>query len=115
MVLALLLAIRFVLELCLLAAFFWTGYRVAPPGAEVACGAAAAICVALIWGMFLSPRRRVEIGSAGRLLMEIVLFAGASTALMGGGHPWMATLLASAAIADKIALGIVNRRGRRRT
>lgn len=112
MILVLLLAIRFVLELCLLAAFAWVGYGVAPPGAEVACGAAATICVALIWGIFLSPRRRVEIGSAGRLLMEIILFAMASTALMVGGHPRMATLLAIAAIADKIALEIIAR-GRR--
>ncbi len=112
MVLVLLLAIRFLLELCLLAAFAWAGYRIAPPGAELACGAAAAVCVALIWGIFLSPRRRVEIGSAGRLLIEIVLFAMASAALMVGGHLEMATLMASAAIADKIALAIIAR-GRR--
>lgn len=52
--LPLVLAIRFALELTLLAVYAWWGYH----AAGVLGGAACAIAVAVVWGLLLSPKAR---------------------------------------------------------
>ena len=102
--LGIVLAVRFILELCLLAAFGWAGAKVAPSGAQLTGGAGVVICVAAAWGLFLSPRRRIEIGPGARLMAEILLFAMASAALFIGGHSLLAILLMATALINRIAL-----------
>lgn len=73
--LALVLAVRFALELALLAASAWSGYNLVgggPPGWTV--GALCAVVVASFWGVLLSPKARVTLPPAARNLVEVAVF-----------------------------------------
>lgn len=85
--LALVLAVRFALELTLLAAFGWWGYTVAGGGA--AGWALAAVCVAAVavfWGLLLSPKARVRLQPGVRTAVEVALFLVAAVALATQGR-----------------------------
>jgi hypothetical protein len=66
-------------------------------------------CVAgaAVWGAFLSPKRRYEIGPAGRLVLEAGFFAGSALILAYIGWPASAIALLVAALADRIALALI--------
>ncbi len=81
-VVGVLLTLRFLLELALLAAWAVVGWHL--PDAtwqQVVVAAALPIASATLWGVFLSPKAKVELPLSVRLAMELALFAGASTAL----------------------------------
>ncbi len=101
------LALRFVLELCLLAAVGYGGWSVpgpAPLKLVVAIGLMAAVGVA--WGLWLSPKRPVELGSAARLSLEVGLFALAAAALAATGHLGLAAALAVAYAINRILISV---------
>ena len=102
--LAVALAVRFALELCLLGVFAWAAHRLAPGPAGVGLAVAAVVVVAGVWGTLLSPRRPVEIGRAPRLLLELILFGLAAGALYGGGHWRLAAALIAVELIDKLAI-----------
>ena len=88
------LALRFVLELCLLAALGYWGFSVGGTLiVKILLAALIVVAVAGIWGEFLSPKRSVQLPGAARLVMEVVLFALAVAALAATGHPAPAAAL----------------------
>lgn len=103
------LAIRFALELTLLGVYFAWGYSAAGGGlVGVLAGVAVALIVAVVWGVFLSPKARVALHPAGRTALEILVFIGAAVALAALGHPgWGAALVVAdvAVLASLAALG----------
>jgi hypothetical protein len=64
----------------------------------------AVLALAFLWGAFLSPRRRVELGALSRLSIEAAVFIAAALLLLGMGHPWLAGVLVGAELLDKAAL-----------
>lgn len=88
------LALRFLLELCLLAAFGAWGFSLAAPLIiRIAMGILLPVLVAVVWGVFLSPRRSVQLPPAARLILELALFALAVAALAVAGRPTLAAAL----------------------
>ena len=81
------LVLRFLLELCALAALFYWGYRVGGGSIGVVLGLVAALSAAFVWGMFASPRARVSLSLAGRLVVELAFFGSAAVGLYATGHP----------------------------
>jgi len=76
------LVLRFGLELCLLAALGWWGFSVGGPLiVKILLAVLIVAGVAVVWGLFLSPRRTVPMGADARLVMEVVLFTLAVLAL----------------------------------
>ena len=109
--LVLALALRFLLELALLAALAIWGFQLADTIAlRLLAGLAAAGAAALLWGLFISPNRRIELGRVPRLLLELALFAVASAALWQLGHPVPGLFLFAAAAADRVFLIWLRRR-----
>jgi hypothetical protein len=96
------LALRFVLELCLLAALGYWGYAVgATPVVKFLLAVVIVVGAAAIWGVFLSPKRPVQLGGAARLVMEAALFALAVAALAATGHQALAVALGVAYVINK--------------
>lgn len=94
---AILLAGRFLLELSLLAAVGVVGFNTSD-GAAVGTLIAAilVIATATLWGVMLSPRRRLDPPVGIRLAVELALFACAALGLAATGYPaWGAVLFAA--------------------
>lgn len=91
---AVLLAARFATELMLLAAVAVVG---ASLGQQVVTSALLAVAgvllVATVWGLLVAPRAARRLPDRGRLVLELVLFVGASVALVGVGHRSAAAVL----------------------
>ena len=105
------LALRFLLELILLAVLAYWGFHAADAlPLRLLAGLGAPAAAALLWGLFVSPNRRFELGRIPRLLLELALFALAAASLWQLGRPIAALLLFAAACADRFGLIWLRRR-----
>ena len=102
------LGIRFVLELCILASLaILSAHLDVPVLAQVLLGLVFCIVGAAVWGAFLSPKRKHDIGLVGRLVLEAAYFAGAALILAQVGRPLAAIALMAVAVVDRIALALI--------
>lgn len=105
---AVVLTVRFALELAALAVAAVAGW-----GAAGWIGAVAApVAVALAWGAFVSPKARFSLPLAARLAVEAVVFGGAALALWWLGRPVLAAAFGAVAAVTS-ALNAVQERSRR--
>ncbi|GAC1045113.1 YrdB family protein [Rhizobium sp. No.120] len=105
---AIALGIRFALELCILASLVALAAHLAVPiPAQVLLGVAFCAATAAVWGTFLSPKRRYEIGAAGRVVLEAGIFVGAALILNYLDWSALAIALIVVAAADRIALTLI--------
>ena len=105
------LAVRFLLELTLLLVLAIWGFQQADSLAlRLLCGLAAPAAGALLWGFFISPKRRFELGRILRLVLELALFAIAAGALWQMHRPAAGLILFAAASADRFGLIWLRRR-----
>lgn len=102
------LSVRFSLELCLLAIGAWYAFLIHPGIEGVLLGAATVSLLSLIWGLFLAPRRKIEIGQSSRLVLELSFFGTAAAALYTHGHSLLAAILLTAECLDKWAVTVLN-------
>ena len=100
-----LLAVRFVSEMALLAAAAWAaGAHLSSPAPAALLGAAAALVVATVWGLWVAPASRRRLTDPLRLGIEIVLFAGVAVALLGVHLVVPAVLLAVVGLGTAFAV-----------
>jgi hypothetical protein len=102
---ALNLTLRFLLEVCALAALGYGGWQVGGP--FWVRGAAAVLLVligALIWARWVAPKASHPLPDPQRLIPEWVVFGGATVALAVTGHPILAAVLAVLAALNRAAL-----------
>jgi hypothetical protein len=88
--------IRFLLELCALAALCWWGYQVG--GFLLAL--VFPVAAAALWWLFVAPRATWFLPLPGRLLVEAVVFGGAAIGLFATGHPILGAVLAIVAVVN---------------
>lgn len=95
-----LLALRFVLELALFATIGMLAVRLSPTGwLSWVLGLGLVTVTVGIWGLLLSPRRRIDLSLPLRVGIELALFAGAAIGLLLAGHPaWAGALVVSEVI-----------------
>jgi hypothetical protein len=98
------LGVRFALELCLLSTAAWAASQLFSWPYGVGSAVAALIALAMLWGILLSPKRRVEIGHVPRLVLEFSLFIAAAWLLLRAGHAWLAAWLLVIEVAAKAAV-----------
>jgi hypothetical protein len=80
------LGIRFLLELCALAALGYWGWQAGGSTAvSVVLAVAAPLAAALLWGCFVAPKRRYEVSKPVKLGVELLVFAAAVTGLVAAG------------------------------
>jgi hypothetical protein len=92
------LALRFLLELCLLAAFAYVGLQINLTLAVVAPTAAA-----VVWGLFVSPKARFALSRPLWIAVQVVLFGAAVAGLIATENAVLG-LTFGAAVAINLAL-----------
>jgi len=99
------LGIRFLLELAALAAFGYWGATLRTSGALRALLAIVLpLAVALLWGLFISPKARYSAGRPGQVGFGLVVFLAAALLLRERGHDAMATGFAVTAVISSALL-----------
>jgi hypothetical protein len=99
------LALRFGLELCMLAALGYWGWSTGQSAVgRVGLSIGASLIGAVVWGMFLSPRAAVPIGEHAQLLLEALVWGCAVAALVAVGSSRLAWVLVLLVIINKILL-----------
>jgi Protein of unknown function (DUF2568) len=86
------LVVRFLLELSALAATAYWGFATASGVTQWVLGLGAPALVAIVWGLFVSPKAKVELPHPAQFAIELLVFAAAALALVA---------------ADESVLGIV--------
>jgi hypothetical protein len=109
------LAIRFLLELCLLAAFaYWgaeaTGGTIA--SVLLAIGVPLAVCV--VWGFFVAPRALRPLSVIPWVAVQLVLFGLGSAALASRGAQALGVVLFVVAVVNLSILVTLGEPGRSR-
>jgi hypothetical protein len=102
------LVLRFVLELCALAALAYGGWHI--PGPIVTRFLLAMLLplvAAVVWGRWVAPKASHPVPDPLRLVPEWAIFGGATVALAVTGHPVLAATLAVLAAANRVALHLL--------
>jgi hypothetical protein len=106
---ALNLTLRFVLELCALAALAYGGWHVpGPVWSRILLAVAFPLVAAVIWGRWVAPKASHPMPDPQRLIPEWVVFGGATIALAVTAHPILAGLLAVLAAGNRAVLWRLN-------
>lgn len=93
-----LMALRFAVEIGLITSFIVIGVRAVDRGMGWVLGFALAIAAAVVWGVFVAPRRQVNLALSARLAIELALFAAAGIGLALVGLVGWAVILVAAEI-----------------
>lgn len=102
---ALNLALRFILEICALAALAYGGWHFpGPVWLRIVTAVALPVLGAVVWARWVAPRASHPIPDPQRLIPEWVVFGGATVALVLTGHPILGGVLAVLAAANRWAL-----------
>ncbi|MFJ7736220.1 YrdB family protein [Lysinibacillus sp. NPDC097287] len=108
---ALNLAYRFLLELCVLATLAYWGLQVGKGyGFKLLLGIGAPVFIAIIWGVFGSPHATIPINGIARFLLELGIFALALMVLFYLGKPALATVFAMLIVINQILLTVFHQR-----
>jgi Protein of unknown function (DUF2568) len=99
------LGVRFLLELASLAAFGYWGATLRTTGALRALLAIAIpLAVALLWGLFISPKARYSTGRPGQVGLGLLVFLVAALLLRERGHAALAAAFAGVAVISSALL-----------
>ncbi len=94
---ALSLTVRFACELAALVAVGWWGWTVTP-----VLGVALPLLVAVVWGAWIAPKARRRLADPVRLVLELLIFAGATASFAAVGQWVVAIVFAVAAVGTAI-------------
>ena len=92
------LGLRFILELSAIAAAAYWGFTTGSGVTSVLLGLAAPAAVIVVWGLFVSPKRRFELPHPLRFAIELAVFAGAALGLIAAGQAVLGVVLAVLAV-----------------
>ena len=102
--------VRFILEICALAAICWWGWQ---PGRSSASrrllAVGGVVLLSVVWGVFRSESDAiVEVPTAVRILIEVVAFGAATAALVAVGRTGLAVAFAVVAGINEILEYMLN-------
>lgn len=101
------LAVRFLLELALLVGVATLVLQLLPEWWGWVAAIGAVVVVAVIWGLFLSPKASVPLPPPAAIAVEALLFLGTGAGLFAFGFGVPAAIGAVAWILDRIALALL--------
>jgi hypothetical protein len=104
---ALTLLVRFLLELCLLAALGWWGFETA----GWALGLGAPLAAAVVWGLFIAPKARYPVSIAVWVGLQVILFGLAALALASAASTALALVFAVVVVLHGAAMAALGLRG----
>ena len=101
------LALRFLLELCMLAAVAFWGFKTQNNWLmKIFLGIGLPVLIATLWGMFLAPKATRPLSGVSFLSLEMILFATGALALFASGKPTLGWVYTVAVIVNKILLTV---------
>jgi FtsH-binding integral membrane protein len=96
------LTVAFLAELAALTAFAVWGWSAGgSTGSRLLLAVAAPAVAGVLWGVFAAPHAPVQV-AALTLLVKLVVFGGATLALVATAHPRLAIALAAAALLSSV-------------
>lgn len=99
------LAIRFLLELCMLAAVGYWGFKTQTGWLmKILFGIGLPILIAFLWGAFLAPKATRPLSGASFLTLELILFSTGAVALFASGKPTLGWIYTITVVVNKILL-----------
>lgn len=101
------LALRFVLELCALGALaYWGATAKVQMAGRIALAVAAPLTAAALWGLFVAPHARFDLGSVARLAVELVVFGTAIAALIARERSLLALTLGAVYVINRSLIAV---------
>jgi len=102
------LGVRFLLELAALAAFGYWGATLRASGAlRAVLAIVLPLAVAVVWGLFISPKARYSTGRPGQVGLGLIVFLVAALLLWQRGHVAVAATFAATAAASSALLYVL--------
>jgi hypothetical protein len=99
------LALRFLVELAVLGALAFWGFRLEGPVlVRVVAGISAPLAAAVVWGVFAAPRAAVPLPAGATLAVQLVVLAAGVVALARAGRPDLAVVLAVVAVGNGVLM-----------
>ena len=88
------LALRFLLELCALAALGYWGFQTGDTLlVKIVLAAGAPLLMAIVWGAFIAPRAPVPVPTWLWLVLQVAVFGSAAAGLVAAGQRTLAVIL----------------------
>jgi len=101
------LALRFLLELCLLFALgYWGFTSMQGWPLRVVVGIGAPLLIAVIWGIFIAPKATMRLDEPWRLILELVICGLAVAALVSVDRSGWAWTLGGLFILNRLLLSL---------
>jgi hypothetical protein len=102
------LAVRFVLELCAYASLaYWGVSRNAPVSERTALAVFTPLAAMAVWSAWLAPKARRHLSESAALILELIVFGLAATALASSSSVTFGVLLGAAAAANAVLLRLI--------
>ncbi len=99
------LLLRFLLELCILAALGYWGFQTGQQTiAKIGLGIGAPLLAAVVWGIFLAPASSRRLREPWRSILELVVFGSAIAALYSTGQRSLAVAFGLIYVINKVLL-----------
>ena len=99
------LGVRFLLELCMLAAVGYWGFKTGSGWfLKIASGIGGPVLIAVIWGMFVAPKAAYPLHGFVLLAMEAVLFGLGVVALYATGKHSLAWGFAVVVVVNRVLM-----------
>jgi hypothetical protein len=87
------LALRFILELCALAALGYWGFQTGQNVfVKIGLAIAAPLLAAVVWGTFIAPQAAVPVPVWAWLVLQVAVFGCAAAGLVATGHRTLAVV-----------------------
>jgi hypothetical protein len=91
------LAVRFLLELCMLAAVGYWGFKTGSGWPlKLLLGIGLPLLIAVVWGLFVAPKAMYPLSGIPHLLLALLLLGSGAAALFASGNPtlgWLYTII----------------------
>ena len=91
------LAVRFLLELCMLAAVGYWGFQSQSGwGMKLLLGIGLPLLIVVIWGLFVAPKAFYPLRGIPHLVLSLILLGSGALALFASGNPtlgWVYTII----------------------
>lgn len=101
------LGLRFLLELCMLAALGYWGFNTGKGTlVKIALGIGAPLIAAVLWGVFEAPNSSMRLHGAPQLILEVAIFAVAAGALYAAKHPNLAIVFALVVVVNRVLMQV---------
>jgi hypothetical protein len=97
---SLILGVRFLLELCALAALGYWGFRMGEGVMRWVLGIGAPLLAAVLWSLFVAPTSTAPV--ALRIAVEVLVFGSAAIALYMTGHRSLAAIFVVVTVVDRV-------------